>query len=132
MSHEARCSCGELRVICEGAPVRVSMCHCLACQRRTGSVFGVQSRWRTDQVATFGTPREFTRIGDSGKPVTFSFCGTCGTTLWWRLARDEGLIAVAVGGFADPSFPPPKVVVYEECMHPWTAMPALVGAEHHL
>ena len=30
--------------------MRISMCHCLACQRRTGSAFGVQARWPRDQV----------------------------------------------------------------------------------
>jgi|HubBroStandDraft_6_1064221.scaffolds.fasta_scaffold60507_2 hypothetical protein len=33
-NHEAACSCGHLRLTCQGDPVRVSMCHCLECQRR--------------------------------------------------------------------------------------------------
>ena len=45
-TRHAACSCGQLRLTVEGEPVRVSICHCLACQRRTGSVFGVQARFR--------------------------------------------------------------------------------------
>jgi hypothetical protein len=41
-SRTAQCSCGQLRVQMRGEPVRVSMCHCLACQRRTGSTYGAQ------------------------------------------------------------------------------------------
>jgi len=36
-SREATCSCGRLRLTAEGEPVRVSVCHCLGCQRRSGS-----------------------------------------------------------------------------------------------
>jgi hypothetical protein len=31
-------ACGQLGVTCEGEPVRISMCHCLACQQRSRSV----------------------------------------------------------------------------------------------
>ena len=35
----ASCSCGQLTAQASGDPVRNSICHCLACQRRTGSPF---------------------------------------------------------------------------------------------
>ena len=41
----ATCRCGQLRAECQGEPVRVSVCHCLDCQKRTGSVFAAQARW---------------------------------------------------------------------------------------
>ena len=63
-TRRASCSCGQLSVICEGEPVRVSICHCLACQQRTGSVFGVQARFRREKVAIEGRASEFVRIGD--------------------------------------------------------------------
>jgi hypothetical protein len=50
----ATCSCEQLKVTCTGEPVRISMCHCLACQRRTGSVFGVQARFPSDNVQIEG------------------------------------------------------------------------------
>jgi hypothetical protein len=48
----ACCSCGQLQVTTTGEPVRISVCHCLACQRRTGSAFGVQARFRYAVVRT--------------------------------------------------------------------------------
>ena len=30
---------GQLTASCTGEPVRVSVCHCLDCQKRTGSAF---------------------------------------------------------------------------------------------
>ena len=53
-TRRAACSCGQLHLTIEGEPARISMCHCLACQRRTGAVFGSQSRFRPDQVTVAG------------------------------------------------------------------------------
>jgi hypothetical protein len=129
-TRRAACSCGQLQLTCEGDPVRISMCHCLACQQRTGSVFGVQARFRRDQVTIVGRATQYVRLGDSGKPLTFSFCPTCGSTVCWELAGVPGVIAVAVGAFADPAFPPPRHSVYEAKRHPWAPLPTGMGMEH--
>lgn len=127
----ASCTCGQLRVACEGDPVRVSICHCLDCRRRTGSVFGTQARFREEQVRTSGEAREFVRTTDSGRTVTQRFCPHCGSTVWWTLQREPGVVAVAVGAFGDPAFPAPWVEVYAARRSPWVAMPALDGIESH-
>src|SRR6516225_10010284 len=109
----AACSCGQLRVTTEGDPVRISMCHCLACQRRTGSAFGMQARWPKDRVEITGRHTEYVRISDAGNERTFRVCPDCGTTVFWTNEDSPGLIAVAIGTFADSSFPQPTVSVYE-------------------
>jgi hypothetical protein len=38
-------------------------------------------------------------------------------------------IAIPVGAFADPAFPPPAFSVYEERKHRWVTIPGDV--EHH-
>jgi hypothetical protein len=121
----ASCSCGLLQVVCEGDPVRISICHCLACQRRTGSVFGAQARFPRDKVRITGESTEYVRVGDSGSRVFFHFCPTCGATVYWELEGLPGFVAVPVGAFADPSFAPPQVSVYGARRHPWVVMPAL-------
>jgi hypothetical protein len=124
MIRHATCACGQLRLAATGEPVRISMCHCLACQQRTGSVFGVQARFRCEQVMTAGEASQFTRAADSGNTLTFSFCPTCGSTVYWQLSDFPDLIAVAVGAFADPQFPFPRHSVYEARRHPWVSLPA--------
>jgi hypothetical protein len=123
MTRVAACSCGRLEVACDGEPHRVSMCHCLACQRRTGSAFGVQARFRGDQVTVRGESRVFVRVGDDGGRISFHFCPECGATVFWRASFMEGAVAVAVGAFADPGFPAPTVSVYESRRHAWTDDP---------
>jgi len=128
MARRASYSCGQLTLICDGEPVRISMCHCLACQQRTGSVFGVQARFPCEAVTITGRTSEFERVGDSGNRAIFHFCPSCGSTIYWRMEGLPDFVAVAVGAFADPGFPPPTVSVYEARRHAWAAVPA--NAEH--
>ena len=118
----ASCSCGALTARCAGDPVRVSVCHCLACQRRSGSAFAVQARFPEDRVTIAGASRNWTRIGDEGSQARFRFCPVCGSTLFYTVDEDPGLIAIAVGAFADPDFPPPTRSVYEVRRHRWTSI----------
>jgi hypothetical protein len=124
----ASCSCGRLSADVDGDPVRVSVCHCLACQRRTGSVFGAQARFDRSKVTINGTGTDFVRIGDEGGKVTFTFCPDCGSTVYYVMDGLDEFIAIPVGAFADPGFPSPSFSVYEDRMHGWVAMPD--GVEH--
>ncbi len=119
MTRTASCSCGQLSVTCEGEPVRVGICHCFACQRRTGSIFGVQARFERDKVTNLGRVREWVRVGDDGGRGTFRFCPDCGATVYYTFEDEPDLVGVAVGAFGDPAFPPPTYSVYESRRHPW-------------
>jgi hypothetical protein len=125
----ASCSCGQLQVTTVGEPVRISVCHCLACQRRTGSAFGVQARFPRDAVTMTGRGTRYVRTADSGKTVTSTFCPDCGSTVYYELELVPGFIGVPVGGFADPGFPPPQVSVYAEHRHPWVGLSADIAPE---
>jgi hypothetical protein len=122
-TREAACSCGQLRLTAEGDPVRISMCHCLACQRRTGSAFGIQARFPADRVNVSGRHAEYVRPSHWDEERRFQFCPDCGATVFYTTATAPDLVAVPVGAFADPSFPPPTVSVYESRRHPWLSLP---------
>jgi len=78
-------------------------------------------------VRTEGRYTEYTRISDDGEARTFNFCPECGATVFYQI--DQEWIAVPIGAFADPTFPPPTVYVYESRRHPWVALPA--GIQRH-
>ena len=118
----ARCRCGQLQARCEGEPVRVSVCHCLECQKRTGSAFAAQARWPEDQVTVVGEAKTWERIADSGHRATYRFCPHCGSTITYVIEGWPGVVAIPLGAFADPTFPPPKFSVYEHRKHAWTAV----------
>ena len=118
-TRRAQCFCGQLSADCTGEPVRISVCHCLDCKRRSGSAFSFNARWPAENVTIAGTAKEFTRIGDQGSRATFSFCPECGVTVHYRLDNQPGIIAIPAGTFADVSFPQPFVSVYEERKCQW-------------
>jgi hypothetical protein len=129
-TRDAACSCGQLHLTVEGDPVRISMCHCLACKRRTGSAFGIQARFEASGVQVAGRYSDYIRTSDEGEQRTTHFCPECGSTVFYMLDGAPGLIAIPIGAFADPDFPPPTVSVYESRRNPWVVVPATV--EHHL
>lgn len=125
---QATCSCGKLLVRTRGEPVRVSICHCFACQKRTGSVFGTQARFASDAVTIEGQGKEYVRVAESGHAARFQFCAECGSTVFWQADALPGFTTVAIGAFADPDFPQARVSVYEEHQHAWMCWPD--GMEH--
>ncbi|HWX47916.1 MAG TPA: GFA family protein [Roseomonas sp.] len=128
MEWVARCDCGQLQIRCTGEPAKVSVCHCLACQRRTGSAFGIAAFFEAKSTEVIGTSKPYRRSSDSGFPIVFHFCGTCASTVFWYPSRKSAFVAVAVGCFADPRFPAPEQAVYSEHRHRWVAP---LGKERH-
>jgi len=121
-SRQAQCSCGQLSVTAQGEPIRVSMCHCYACQRRTGSAFGIQARFLETHVGISGPHKQYTRTSADGNKVDCFFCPQCGSTVFLRLEQAPDMIVVPVGAFADPVFPEPTVSIYEAQQHPWVRL----------
>jgi hypothetical protein len=122
-TRHAACSCGQLHLTIEGESVRISTCHCLACQRRTGAVFSNQASFRREQFTFTGKATTWNRTAESASVVTFNFCPTCGSTVYWESESFPGRVIVAIGNFADPSFPAPIVSVWEQSRHPWVSLP---------
>lgn len=125
----ASCCCGQLRIEVDGEPRGVGVCHCLACQRRTGSVFAALARFAAPFRAT-GRATEYVRSGDHGARFRFRFCPVCGTTLFHTEEGEERFVSVAVGAFADPAFPAPQVSVYDRRRHAWVRLPEGITAYH--
>ena len=105
MERLAQCHCGSLRAITSGEPLLVGICHCKACQRRTGAVAASVAGFAKAQVTIEGQTKVFDRHGQSGRKVRFYFCPNCGTSLYWEADAWPDFYILAVGAFADPNFP---------------------------
>lgn len=129
-TREAACHCGQLRLEVTGDPLVVSICHCLDCQRRTGSAFGMQAAFRPDEVQVVGSYKDFARISDEAdrKEHVFHFCPECGSQVFYTEPTEPDLIVVSVGSFADPSFPPPTESSYDFRRHAWVELPDSIRA----
>ena len=129
MERTGQCHCGSLRVIATGEPDRVYLCHCGACQRRTGTAFHFGATYPKEQVRLDGERKIYERAADSGYRIRFHFCPSCGTTLYWEGDRNPAVCGVAVGAFDTSAFPPPSDSIWEESMHPWLGLPPRM--DHH-
>jgi hypothetical protein len=123
-SRTASCRCGQLKVAVSGEPVRVSVCHCLNCKKRSGSAFAVQARWPKERVRIEGKSKTFVIVADSGNRATFHFCPECGSDVYYEIDgkfddKFNDLIAIPVGTFDEPYFATPEYSVWEHRKHDW-------------
>jgi hypothetical protein len=123
LSRIASCSCGQLHLQVQGDPLGVGVCHCLACQRRTGSVFAALASFAAPFELS-GAATEYVRVGDQGAKFIFRFCPVCGSTVFHTEVGQPDYVSVAVGAFADPAFPAPHDSVYEVRRHAWVELPS--------
>ena len=130
-THTASCRCGQLRATVTGDPVRVSVCHCLNCKKRSGSAFAAQARWPEEQVTIEGRSNNWSRVSDSGNCATFHFCPDCGSDVHYDInGKFDGQVAIPLGAFDDPFFLKPSFSVYESRKHDWLEISG-DGIEHN-
>jgi len=119
---KAQCACGELVVTVPGPSLAVVACHCVDCQRRTGSPFGVGAYYPSESVGVCGATHEFIRPSAAGGSFKTFFCPRCGSSVFWVAAKHPSMIGVAVGAFADPGYPGPVRSVWEQTKHAWVSI----------
>ena len=97
----------------------MSVCHCLDCQRRSGSALAAQVRFPRERVSIEGTATAYPHVGDGGNIARFHFCSICGDTLYFINDAMPETIAIPLGAFDDPHAFTPTVSVWEGRKHPW-------------
>jgi hypothetical protein len=119
-----------MRVTVEGEPALIAACHCDFCKKRTGSAFGYQAYFNSDQcVEIVGETNVYNGIEVDGvesqagraQTPTYHFCTTCGSAVYYTVADGSGhtLISVAIGNFVAPDFPEPAREYYTTMRHRW-------------
>jgi hypothetical protein len=119
----AQCLCGQLTAEISGTTDQIVACHCLECQRRSGSPFGVIAYYPATAITLAGDAHHYSRTADSGNLFTQHFCPICGTTLWCVSSAKPDAIGIPVGTIADPDYPAPARSVWEQSMHGWVSVP---------
>ena len=115
----AQCHCGSLRLTASGDPERVYVCHCRACQRRTGSPIHFGCTYLRTRVQIDGESKVYERAADSGSILRFHFCPNCGSNIFWETNRSPDTYGITAGSFADSNFPAPTFALWEEAIYPW-------------
>jgi hypothetical protein len=130
----AQCACGRIRVDVENEPVQVVACHCDFCQKRTGAVLQACAYFIEDAgIEISGETKvynglEIDGVGAvTGDEISYHFCSTCGSTVFWRYEGRRPLMGIAVGNFVDPDFPAPTMELHTALRHRWVQ--PIPGAE---
>ena len=108
-------------------------CHCTACQKRTGSAFGIGAYFKEQDVEILrGALRTYERHSDeSGRWLRNQFCPECGTTVTWTLEVLPATRAIAGGTLDDPKWLKIERHSWMRSAHPWFTPPGGVEVFQH-
>lgn len=125
---EGGCSCGEVRYRLASEPMFVNCCHCLNCQRQTGSAFVLNLLIEADRFElTAGEPRVVPVSRDDGSEQLIARCPTCQVALFSEYGRPE-VVFVRAGTLDDPSWVEPGAHIFTRTKVSWVVLPETVPA----
>jgi hypothetical protein len=125
---EGGCACGAIRYRLESDPLFIHCCHCLNCQRQTGSAFAINLMIEASHVAmTAGAPQPVEVPRDDGSTQRIFRCPTCQVAVFSEYRRPE-LWFVRAGTLDRPSEVAPDVHIYTRSKVSWVTIPAATPA----
>ena len=120
---EGGCSCGAIRYRLTDEPLFVHCCHCLNCQRQTGSAFVINLLIETDRVELLsGEPRAIDVPRDDGSAQRIYRCPDCQVAVFSEYGWPE-LRFVRGGTLDEPSSVSPDVHIFTKSKQPWVVLP---------
>jgi hypothetical protein len=121
-AREGGCACGQVRYRLTSEPLIVHCCHCLNCQRQTGSAFVINLLIEADRMELTGEPQPVDVPRDDGSAQRIFRCPSCQVALFSEYGWPE--IRFVRGGTLDePSAVTPDVHIYTRSKLPWVAFP---------
>jgi len=125
---EGGCACGAVRYRLASEPLFVHCCHCLNCQRQTGSAFVINVLIEADRVEGLsGEPEAVDVPRDDGSAQRIFRCPACRVAVFSNYTRPE-VHFVRGGTLDDPSSVTPDVHIYTRSKLPWVNLPKGVPA----
>jgi hypothetical protein len=120
---EGGCSCGAVRYRLTSAPLYVHCCHCLNCQRQTGSAFVVNLLIEADRVELLaGAPEMVEAPRDEGGPQRIFRCPRCQVAVYSEYGRPD-VRFVRAGTLDEPRGVVPDVHIYTRSKVDWVRLP---------
>ena len=117
------CSCGAVRYRLTSEPMFVHCCHCLNCQRQTGSAFVINLLIEADRVELLaGDPQPVEVPRDDGSKQRIFRCPACQVGVYSEYGRPE-VRFVRAGTLDEPSSVAPDVHIFTRSKVPWVELP---------
>ena len=120
---EGGCACGAVRYRLTSEPLFVQCCHCLNCQRQTGSAFVINLLIETDRVELLsGEPEPVDVPRDDGSTQRIFRCPTCQVAVFSEYSYPE-VRFVRGGTLDDPTGVTPDVHIFTRSKVDWVELP---------
>ena len=120
---EGGCACGAVRYRLASQPMFIHCCHCLNCQRQTGSAFVVNLLIEADRVQVFaGAPQPVDAPRDDGRAQRIFRCPECQVAIFSEYGAPE-VRFVRGGTLDDPTGITPDVHIYIRSKVGWVTLP---------
>lgn len=120
---EGGCACGAVRYRMLSEPLFIHCCHCLNCQRQTGSAFVINLLIEAERVEiTAGTAKPVDAPRDHGRPQRIFRCPHCQLAVFSEYSR-PGVWFVRGGTLDDPISITPDVHIYTRSKVGWVSLP---------
>jgi hypothetical protein len=116
------CSCGAVRYRLTSEPLITHCCHCLNCQRQTGSAFVINLLIEAGRLELEGDTRPIDVPRDDGSTQRIYRCPQCQVAVFSEYGGP--LVRFVRGGtLDDPSAADPDVHIYTRSKLPWVVLP---------
>ncbi len=120
---EGGCACGELRYRLASEPMFIHCCHCLNCQRQTGSAFVVNLMFEADRVEQLaGEPAITHAPRDDGSTQRIYRCPHCQVAIYSEYTSPS-LRYVRAGTLDEPRDIVPDVHIFTRSKVDWLTLP---------
>jgi hypothetical protein len=122
-SLEGGCGCGAVRYRLASEPLFTHCCHCLNCQRQTGSAFVINLLIERDRVELLAaTPEPVDVPRDDGRIQPIFRCRTCQVAVYSAYGT-PGVLFVRGGTLDRPWEVTPDVHIFTRSRLPWITLP---------
>ena len=120
---EGGCACGSVRYRLRSDPLFIHCCHCLNCQRQTGSAFVINLIIEADRVELLASaPQPVEAPRDDGTTQRIFRCPSCQVAVFSEYGRPE-LRFVRAGTLDKPSEVRPDVHIFTKSKVSWVRIP---------
>ena len=113
------CHCGSITLSISEPPKKMVQCHCLDCQKATGTGHTSNAYFAKEDVTIQGEATGYTVTADSGNEMTRYFCPQCGSRMYGHNSQRPELVSIQVGCLEDHSWFSPQVVLFSSRRHDW-------------
>ena len=116
---QGSCRCGAVTLTVNGKPKMMVQCHCLDCQKTSGTGHTSNAYFDERDVTIEGDANVYSLTVDSGNQMSRYFCPMCGSRLYGFNSGRPGLISVQVGCLEDQEWYSPQAVLFTSRRHDW-------------